>query len=146
MLDESREPPGKPVKTGVGLRSMKERGTNGSRIWLLEEFRGNLWAHSPRTCRFKRRQIISRAETGSISLLHSTRRPMRTRLSLKESRTSLRLIVQHRSEMLRGSATAPPLSAFDTVRHAKNRDRCRYPSSGSCVRSVQGTCTQMHRQ
>jgi len=49
MVDESREPPGKQDQAGVGMRSMKERGTNGSGIWLSEEFRGNLWAHSPRT-------------------------------------------------------------------------------------------------
>ena len=33
---------------------MEERGANGSGIWISEEFRGNLWAHSPRTCRSKR--------------------------------------------------------------------------------------------
>ena len=42
MVDESREPPGKPGKAGVGMRSMKERGTNRSGIWLSGEFRGHL--------------------------------------------------------------------------------------------------------
>jgi hypothetical protein len=39
MVDESREPPGKPDQAGVGMRSMKERETNGSGIWLSKEFR-----------------------------------------------------------------------------------------------------------
>jgi hypothetical protein len=42
MVDESREPRGKPDQAGVGMRSMKERSTNGSGNAALRGIQGNL--------------------------------------------------------------------------------------------------------